>query len=134
MNRMPITVLCVLAWLGVVSVPAWSQGIPGATLRPEGKAGAPVARDAMKARMQERCKENPKQCEEMKAKFRAQREQCKADPQKCRDEMKARREERCKANPQQCAEMKAKMEQRREQCRANPEQCRRGARGTPDGK
>ena len=63
----------------------------------------------MKSRMQERCKENPQQCEEMKAKMKERHEQCKADPQKCRDEMKARREEWCKANPQQCEEMKAKI-------------------------
>ena len=34
----------------------------------------------MKSRMQERCKDNPQQCEEMKAKMKERREQCKADP------------------------------------------------------
>jgi len=54
----------------------------------------------------------------------AQREACKADPEKCRQERMAQREKMCAQNPEKCREMKAKMEQRREACKADPEKCR----------
>jgi len=114
-----LSLVLALTCCAVYAAPVGAQGLPGATVHAEGKA----ERDAMKSLMQERCKENPQQCEEMKAKMKARREQCKADPQKCREEMKAQREERCKANPQRCEEMKARMKAREEQCKADPAKC-----------
>ena len=134
MKRTLLTPLLSIALCAVFAAPAFAQGLPGAAVRTETKAGAPTDRDAMKGRMQDRCKDNPQQCEEMKAKMQERREQCKADPQKCRDEMKARREERCKANPQRCEEMKAKMKQRKEQCKADPGKCPPANARRPDGK
>src|SRR5690242_16245463 len=100
---------CVFALLLQGMAPAGAQG----QARPEAKAGAaaPPAAAAAKGPWEERCRENPKQCEEMKAKLAQRREQCKADPQKCREEMQANFEERCKANPKQCEEFKEKMQQ-----------------------
>ena len=136
MRRVLPTVFCAISLLAGYAIPAVAQGLPGATVRPEGKSGVsaerPAQRSEARGRMQERCKENPKQCEEMKAKLKQAREQCKADPKKCRDDMRARREERCKANPKQCEELKAKLQQRREQCKAHPEQCRPAAGRKPD--
>ena len=54
----------------------------------------------------------------------AQREACRANPEKCRQERMAQREEMCAQDPQKCAQMKAKMEQRRAACKADPEKCR----------
>ena len=93
------SVIYALALLAVQVAPATAQGLPGATVRSDDGAGLHADRAA-------------------------ERERCKADPQKCREEMKARREEWCKANPQRCEEMKAKMKQRQEQCKADPQKCR----------
>jgi TolA-binding protein len=115
------------------AAPVFAQGLPGAAVRTEGNA-APADRDAIKSRAQERCRDNPQQCEEMKAKLQARREQCKADPQKCREETKARREAWCKANPQRCEEVKARIKERREQCRADPTKCPPARGQRPDAK
>lgn len=88
-----------------MGAPVWAQpqGVPGATVRPEGAPpGKGLSPEERRARM----------------------EACKADPEKCRAEKKARREQWCKDNPQRCAEIKQKMEQRRAECQANPEKCR----------
>ena len=122
MKSRRLTAILTMMWCVTCAAPVFAQGLPGAAVRPEGKA-APADREAMHNRMQERCKENPQQCEEMKAKMQARREQCKADPQKCRDDRKARFEERCKQNPQRCEEMKARMKERQEQCKADPAKC-----------
>ena len=76
-----------------------AEGLPGATVRPEGKG--PTA-------------------EERKARMEA----CKANPEKCRAERQAMFEKRCAANPERCREMKAKFAKRMEECKANPEKCR----------
>jgi hypothetical protein len=76
-----------------------AEGLPGATVRSEGKG--PTA-------------------EEHKARMEA----CKANPEKCRAERQAMFEKRCAANPERCNEMKAKFAKRMEECKANPEKCR----------
>ena len=76
-----------------------AEGLPGATVNPEGKG--PTA-------------------EERKARIEA----CKANPEKCRAERRAQFEKRCAQNPERCKEMKAKFAKRMEECKANPEQCR----------
>ncbi len=76
-----------------------AEGLPGATVRPEGKG--PTA-------------------EERKARMEA----CQANPEKCRAERQAQFEKRCAANPERCKEMKARMAKRMEECKANPEKCR----------
>lgn len=160
MKNQLATIFCVLAlFAGHAVQTAVAQGLPGATVRPEGKGAASPERDPqreqIRSRMAERCKENPQQCEEIKAKMKQRqeqckanpqqceemkekikqrREQCRADPEKCRAERKARREEYCKANPKQCEEMKAKMKQRREQCKADPEKCRAARDRRPERK
>lgn len=138
MYRMTTTVLLAAALAAAQLAPAMAQGLPGATVRADGKAGTtsgrPADRDAMKGQFQERCKDNPQQCEEMKAKMKERHERCKADPEKCRAERKARREEYCKANPQRCAEMKARFEKRREECAANPVKCSAGKDRKPGSK
>lgn len=143
------SVICAVALLTAHVAPAAAQGLPGATVRPDGGAGLRTdraaererckadpqkCRDEMKARRQEWCKANPQRCEEMKAKMTQRQEQCKADPQKCRDDMKARREEWCKANPQRCEEMNAGFEKRREECKSDPAKCRDGKDRNLDGK
>jgi len=122
MKNLLSTTLFGLALLAVCIPTATAQGLPDATAQTEGKSGEFSAeRNAMR----ERCKANPQQCEEWKAKFRQQhREECKADPTKCREERHARQEEFCKANPQRCAEAKARREKRREECKADPAKCR----------
>jgi len=117
--------IAIFAMMGgvICAAPVFAQGLPGAAVHTQ-DAAAPADRDPMKGRMQQRCKDNPQQCADMKAKLQERREQCQADPQKCRDEMKAQREARCKGNPQRCEEMKAKMKARREQCQADPQKCR----------
>jgi len=100
MKRILTTTLCALALLAAYAAPAAAQGLPGATVRSEGRSGASSAeRDAML-------------------------ERCKANPGQCREQMKSRMGERCKENPQQCEKMRAKMKQRREQCKADPEKCK----------
>ena len=123
-----LSVLSLLALCAGFSASTFAQGLPGADVRP---GTATPGRDAMKGRMQERCRDNPQQCEEMKAKMRERQEQCKANPEKCRAERQARRDERCKANPQRCEEMKAK---RKERCKADPDKCGPGKARRPDGK
>ena len=76
-----------------------AEGVPGATVKSEGKG--PTA-------------------EERKARMEA----CKADPEKCRAERRVQFEKRCAANPDRCKEMKAKFAKRMEECKANPEKCR----------
>jgi len=97
-----------------------AEGMPGATVRPDGST-APGDR---KARLEQWCQDNPEKCREIKAKVEQRREECKADPEKCRAEARARSEQWCQDNPEKCREMKAKAEQRREECKANPEKCR----------
>ena len=118
-----LTIVLMIAWCFGATVPAVAQGLAGATVSGESK-GAPADRAAIKRSMQEHCKQNPLQCEEMKVKMQVRREQCKADPQKCREEIQARHEARCKADPQRCEAMKARMKARREQCNADPQKCR----------
>ena len=132
MKSRMLSVLSLLALCAGLSAPSLAQGLPGADVRPG--TAAPPARDAMKGRMQERCRDNPQQCEEIKAKRHERREQCRANPGQCREEKKARRDERCKANPQRCEEMKARLRERQEQCKANPDKCGPGRALRPDGK
>jgi hypothetical protein len=90
---------------------AHGQGLPGATVKPEGTAASQGERQAarercranpaecraeMQARMKERCAADPQKCEAMKKEFEARREQCKADPGKCKAELRAQFEERFK--------------------------------------
>lgn len=113
-----------------------AEGLPGATVRSDGKGSAEMrakmeerrkqceanpekCQAERKARMEQFCKANPEKCQEMKAR----QEKCKADPDKCRAEKQARREQWCKDNPEKCREMKAKMEERRKQCEADPSKC-----------
>jgi len=84
-----------------------AEGLPGATVKPEGGRAA----------MMERCKADPEKC---RAERQARMEVCKANPEKCRAERQAQREKWCTANPDKCKQMKARMEQ----CKANPEKCR----------
>ena len=93
--------MALLAAFTLITPAALAQGLPGASVDPDAKAKS-AERDAQKGNFAQRCKDNPQQCEEMKAKMKAHREQCKADPQKCAAERNARREEWCKANPQRC--------------------------------
>ena len=76
-----------------------AEGLPGATVKPDGKG---MTAEERKAHM----------------------EACKANPEKCRAERQAQFEKRCAANPERCKEMKAKMAKRMEECKANPEKCR----------
>jgi hypothetical protein len=76
-----------------------AEGLPGATIQPEGKGPTAEQRQA-------------------------RREACKADPEKCRAERRAHFEKRCAANPERCKEMKAKFAKRMEECKANPDKCR----------
>ncbi|MGH8618585.1 MAG: hypothetical protein ACREUW_12915 [Burkholderiales bacterium] len=96
MNRILSTVLItgVLAFAGGAA----AQGLPGATVKPEGAArpATPADREQLRAQMKERCAADPQKCEAMKKEFEARREQCKADPEKCRAEIKARLDEHYK--------------------------------------
>ena len=135
MKRIQLTALGALALLAVGTAPLLAQGLPGATVRQGAKSGEAAAghdaRDGGQAALRERCKENPRQCAELKAKMSERREQCNADPQKCRDERKARREERCKENPQRCEQQKARFKERQELCKADPDKCRPGTDRRP---
>ena len=120
MKRLLIAAAALLA-LATQAVPSFAaEGMPGATVRPDGRA-APGDR---KARFEQWCQDNPEKCRELKAKAEQRREECKANPEKCRAEAKARREQWCKDNPEKCRDMKAKAEQRREECKADPAKCR----------
>ena len=100
----------------LLAMPAFAaEGVPGATISNDG------AKPAYGAAQREACKADPEKC---KAAMQARREACKADPEKCRQEQAAMREKMCAQNPEKCKEMKAKMEQRREACKADPEKCR----------
>jgi len=77
-----------------------AEGLPGATVKPDGKGG--VTAEQRQARMAA----------------------CKADPEKCRAERRAMFEKRCAENPQRCKDMKEKFAKRMEECKANPEKCR----------
>ena len=78
-----------------------AEGLPGATVKPDGK-GAGLTAEQRQARM----------------------EACKANPEKCRAERQAMFEKRCAANPERCKEMKEKMAKRMEACKTSPEKCR----------
>ena len=138
MTRMILAALGVFLMLAVGATTALAQGLPGATVRPDANSGAPAGnndhRDAGKAAMRERCKKNPRDCEEMKARMKERRAACRADPEKCRAEFKARMAERCRNNPAQCEKMKARMQERRAECKADPDKCRPGQDRRPDGK
>jgi len=120
MKRLLIAAAALLAFATQAAPSFAAEGMPGATVRPDGSA----ASGDRKARFEQWCKDNPEKCRELKAKAEERRAQCKADPEKCRAEMQAQREQWCKANPEKCRELKAKAEQRREECKANPEKCR----------
>jgi len=96
MNRIlsAVFVTSVLAFAGGAA----AQGLPGATVKPEGAArsGAPADREQLRAQLKERCAADPQKCEAMKKEIDARREQCKADPEKCKAEMKAKFEEHYK--------------------------------------
>lgn len=85
----------------------------------EGVTGASISNDG--AAQREACKAEPEKC---RAARQARREACKTDPEKCRQERMAQREKMCAQNPEKCREMKANMERRREACKADPEKCR----------
>jgi hypothetical protein len=76
-----------------------AEGLPGATVRPEGKG---LTSEERNARI----------------------EACKANPEKCREERRAMFEKRCAENPERCKQMKEKMAKRMGECKANPEKCR----------
>jgi len=99
--------LSFLLLLAMPLVAGAADGVPGATVKPDGARAA----------MMERCKADPEKC---RAERRARLEACKANPEKCRSERLAMREKWCAANPEKCKQMKARVEQ----CKANPEKCR----------
>lgn len=94
MNRSLIAAAALAAAaLAASAVPSLaSEGVPGATVRPESGKGATERR----ARFEQWCKENPEQCREAKAKAQQRREECKANPEKCRAEAQKQQEERFK--------------------------------------
>ncbi len=119
-----------------------ADGLPGATVKPEGKAMSGPSAEEQKARMEQckanpekcraerqsrreqMCKDNPARCKEMKDRQEKRMAECKANPEKCRADKKARFEQMCKDNPARCKEMKENMEKRRAECKTNPEKCR----------
>jgi hypothetical protein len=76
------------------------QGLPGATVKPEGAAAS------------------------QGGDHQAARERCRANPEQCRADMQARAKERCAADPQKCEAMTKEFEARREQCKADPDKCK----------
>ena len=120
MKRLLVAAAALLAFTTQAASTFAAEGMPGATVRPDGSA-APGDR---KARFEQWCRDNPEKCRELKAKAEQHREECKANPERCRAEMKARREQWCKDNPEKCRELKAKAEQHREECKADPAKCR----------
>ena len=72
-----------------------ADGLPGATVTPEAKAAGPTA-EQRTARMEQKCKEDPVRCKEMKEKMEKRRAECKANPQKCHADNKAQAEQRFK--------------------------------------
>ena len=91
-----------LAIAMLLPIAVLAQGLPGATVKPEGKGTSGLSAEERKARM----------------------EQCKANPEKCRAERESRREQMCKDNPARCKEMKERREKRMAECKTNPEKCR----------
>jgi len=90
MKRLLVAAAALLA-LATQAVPSFAaEGMPGATVRPDGST-APGDR---KARFEQWCQDNPEKCREMKAKAQQRRDQCMADPEKCRAEAQARSRER----------------------------------------
>jgi hypothetical protein len=82
-----------------------------------GKTGQPPTRE-------QKCAENPKKCEEIKARMQ---EKCAQDPKRC-EEAKARHAERkakCDADPEACKKKLEAMRAHRQECRDKPETCRR---------
>jgi EF hand len=77
-----------------------AEGLPGATVRSDGKGPTSEERTA---RM----------------------EACKANPEKCREERRAMFEKRCAENPERCKQMKEKMAKHMAECKADPEKCRK---------
>ncbi len=115
-----------------------AEGLPGATVKPDGKAPTAEQRKARmeqckadpakceaerKARYEQMCKENPARCKEMKERHEKRMAECKANPEKCHADKKASMEQKCKEDPVRCKAMKEKMEKRRAECKANPEKC-----------
>ncbi len=84
--------------------------------------------------MQEKCAQDPKRCEEMKARAADLKAKCDANPEECqkkREQMKSRRAEmraRCEANPDECKKRREEMREHRKQCRENPDSCLRHGR------
>ena len=66
----------------------------GEPRRPQCEGSPEQCREQMRARFEERCRENPQQCAEMKAKIEQRRAECQADPGKCREQARARFDER----------------------------------------
>lgn len=109
--------LAVILLLALPLTASAAEGMPGATVKPDGARAA----------MMERCKADPEKC---RAERQARREACKANPEKCRTERVAQREKWCAANPEKCKQMKARVEQ----CKANPEKCQAERQAKFDGR
>lgn len=105
-----------------------ADGLPGATVSPEGKAPTADERKAHMeyckanpdkcraegiARREQWCKDNPQRCKEIQERREKRLAECKANPEKCQAERKARREQMCKENPARCKEMNERREQGR---------------------
>jgi uncharacterized coiled-coil DUF342 family protein len=95
----------------------------------------------MKTRMQDKCAQDPKRCEEMKARAADLKAKCDANPEECqkqREQMKAHRAEmraKCDANPEECKKRREEMREHREKCRENPDSCKHpGSDMAPAGK
>ena len=117
MNIQTLAAAVVLLFSMGASVWAQPQGVPGATVRPDGpplqgQQGKGMSPDERKARREQWCKDNPQRCAEMKQKMEQRRAECQANPEKCRAEKKARMEQLCKENPQRCEAMKKRMQER----------------------
>jgi hypothetical protein len=62
--------------------------------RPQCEGTPEQCREQTRARVEERCRENPQPCAEMKAKLEQRRTECQADPEKCREQARAQMRER----------------------------------------
>lgn len=99
MNRNTFKFVLALALTVGGANAGWGEGLSGATIKPATAAssgtrqdcqGEPAqCREQARQRWQERCKENPQQCEQAKARAAERREQCRADPEKCREQARA---------------------------------------------
>lgn len=68
---------------------------PGRELQRSRCEGTPEqCREQVRSRFEERCRENPQPCAEMKAKLGERRAECQADPDKCREQARAQMQER----------------------------------------